>query len=54
METDSPFLAPVPLRGRQNEPAFIVHTVAFLADLRGLAAEELARVSFANAVSLFG
>ena len=54
VETDSPFLAPVPLRGRQNEPAFIVHTVAFLADLRGLAAEELARVSFANAVSLFG
>ena len=54
VETDSPFLAPVPMRGNENEPAFIVHTVKFLADLRGVPAEELAARTFANAVSLFG
>ena len=54
VETDSPFLAPVPLRGKQNEPAFIVHTVSFLANLRGVTAEALARLTFANAVSLLG
>ena len=54
VETDSPFLAPVPMRGKENEPAFIVHTVKFLAALRGVPAEELAARTFANAVSLFG
>ena len=54
VETDAPFLAPVPMRGNENEPAFIVHTVKFLADLRGIPAEELAARTFANAVSLFG
>lgn len=54
VETDSPFLAPVPLRGRQNEPAFIVNTVAFLARLRGVPPEALARLTFSNAVSLIG
>ena len=54
IETDSPYLAPVPLRGRQNEPAFIVHTVRFLANLRTVSAEQLALLSFANAVSLLG
>ena len=52
--TDSPFLAPVPMRGNENEPAFIVYTVKFLAGLRGVSAEELAARTFANAVSLFG
>ena len=54
VETDSPFLAPVPMRGNENEPAFIVHTVKFLAALRNVPAEDLAALSFANAVSLFG
>ena len=54
VETDSPFLAPVPMRGNENEPAFIVHTVKFLADLLGVPAEELAARTFANAVALFG
>ena len=54
VETDSPFLAPVPMRGNENEPAFIVHTVKFLAVLRGIPAEELAARTFANAVALFG
>ena len=54
VETDSPFLAPVPMRGNENEPAFIVHTVKFLAALRGVPAEDLAARTFANAVALFG
>ncbi len=54
IETDSPFLAPVPLRGKTNEPAFVVHTARFLADLRQLPVESLASLTFANAVSLFG
>ena len=49
IETDSPFLAPVPLRGQANEPAFIVHTCAFLAKLRGVSAEDFAELTFANA-----
>lgn len=54
VETDSPYLAPVPLRGKTNEPAFIVHTVRFLADLRRTEPERLAALTRMNAVSLFG
>jgi TatD DNase family protein len=42
VETDAPYLAPVPRRGKRNEPAFIVHTVAKLAELRGTTPEEIA------------
>ena len=54
IETDSPFLAPVPLRGQANEPAFVIHTARFLADLRQVSVERLAAITFANAVALFG
>lgn len=54
VETDSPFLAPVPMRGQANEPAFLVHTAAFLADLRGTTPEALALLTTANAVELLG
>lgn len=54
VETDCPFLAPVPLRGRANEPAFIVHTVECLAKVRGTTAAHVAEVSAANARRLFG
>ena len=54
VETDSPYLAPVPLRGQTNEPAFVVHTARFLADLRHIPLERLAALTFANAVTLFG
>lgn len=54
VETDSPFLAPVPMRGRPNEPAFLPHTVAFLARLRGVGARELAELSSANAARMLG
>lgn len=54
VETDAPYLAPVPLRGTRNEPAHIVHTVRFLAALRGQTEKELAALTFANAAQLFG
>ena len=54
IETDSPFLAPVPLRGTPNEPAFIVHTCEFLAKLRGKSADDFAELTFANAERILG
>ena len=54
IETDSPFLAPVPMRGQPNEPAFIVHTCEFLAKLRGLSADDFAELTFANAEKVIG
>ena len=52
-ETDSPYLAPQPLRGRPNEPAHVVHTVAALAEARGEDADELAARIDANATAAF-
>ena len=52
VETDSPFLAPVPMRGSENEPAFLVHTVRFLAEQRKTDAETLATLTTANAEKL--
>ena len=54
IETDSPFLAPVPMRGNPNEPAFIKYTCEFIADLRGVAADDFAELTFANAVRILG
>ena len=53
IETDSPFLAPVPLRGKPNEPAFLVETARFLANLRGISCEKLADMTTANAHACF-
>jgi TatD DNase family protein len=53
VETDAPYLAPVPHRGRRNEPAFVVHTAAMLADLKGMTADALARVTTDNFFGLF-
>jgi TatD DNase family protein len=53
IETDSPYLAPVPKRGKQNEPSFLVHTAAEVARLKGLSVEELAEVTTANFYRLF-
>jgi TatD DNase family protein len=53
VETDAPFLAPIPHRGQRNEPALAAHTAAFVADLRGLSAEELAAQTTANFRTLF-
>ncbi len=54
VETDSPYLAPQPVRGRPNEPANVVHTVALLAEVRGEDAEALGRQTAANARAAFG
>ena len=52
-ETDSPFLAPVPHRGKRNEPALVSHVVAALAELYGMDAAELSAKTTANFHSLF-
>jgi TatD DNase family protein len=54
LETDSPYLSPVPLRGRPCEPAFVVHTAQRVAELRGIALGRLAELTTANAVRRFG
>ena len=53
VETDAPYLAPVPMRGKRNEPAFIVHTAALLAELKGISVDELARATSENFFRLF-
>ncbi|MEQ1509018.1 MAG: TatD family hydrolase [Sphingopyxis sp.] len=53
IETDSPFLAPVPHRGKACEPAFVADTADFLAQLRGISLEELAQTTTANFYRLF-
>ena len=53
IETDSPFLAPVPYRGRRNEPAYVVETAVAIAELRGTAAEEIGRATSENFSRLF-
>jgi TatD DNase family protein len=53
VETDAPFLAPIPLRGQRNEPALMTHTALALAALRGISPEELAALTTANFKNLF-
>jgi TatD DNase family protein len=53
VETDAPFLAPIPHRGKRNEPALVVHTAAFLAELRGVSPEAIAEQTTANFMRLF-
>ena len=54
VETDAPYLAPEPYRGKRNEPAFLRRTLEVLAKLRGIEAEELAIITSENARRLFG
>jgi len=54
VETDSPYLSPVPLRGKPNEPANVVHTAEFVAGLRGLSYQELDALVERNASRVFG
>lgn len=53
VETDAPFLAPDPYRGKRNEPAYVAHTAAVLAAVRGVTPDELAAVTTANFFRLF-
>jgi TatD DNase family protein len=54
VETDSPFLAPQPVRGKPNTPANVVHTARKLAELRGVAYEDLEQLVERNAARVFG
>lgn len=53
IETDSPYLAPVPLRGKRNEPAYVRYTAEKIAELRGIPLEQLAQITSKNAFRLF-
>jgi TatD DNase family protein len=53
VETDAPYLAPVPFRGKRNEPGYVAHTAKLLADLRGMTPEALADLTTANFRRLF-
>ena len=53
VETDAPFLAPVPYRGKTNEPAFVVHTAKMLAELKGVPESQLAQATTENFFRLF-
>jgi TatD DNase family protein len=53
VETDAPFLAPVPYRGKRNEPAFVVETAQMLADVKGVSPQIIAAETSANALRLF-
>ena len=54
VETDAPYLSPQPVRNQRNQPAFVVHTAAFLAELRGVSARELDATVERNATRVFG
>jgi TatD DNase family protein len=53
VETDAPYLAPIPLRGKRCEPAYVVHTVKRVAELRGITPDELAALTTQNALRRF-
>jgi TatD DNase family protein len=53
VETDAPYLAPLPYRGKRNEPAYVVETAKVLADARGVSADEIARQTTENFFQLF-
>ncbi len=54
VETDAPYLAPVPLRGKSNEPSYIIHTVKFLSDLKKLSFKDFSKITTNNFFNLFG
>jgi TatD DNase family protein len=53
IETDSPYLAPVPFRGKTNSPAWVPHVARQLAELKGMAVEEIAHATSRNFEALF-
>jgi TatD DNase family protein len=54
VETDAPYLAPMPKRGKRNEPAYVAHTAERIAELRGEEPEALAELTYRNAMRIFG
>ncbi|MDA4630016.1 TatD family hydrolase, partial [Escherichia coli] len=53
VETDAPYLAPMPHRGKRNEPSFVTHTAAVLADTIGVSVEEIGTLTTDNVFRLF-
>lgn len=53
VETDAPFLAPIPMRGKKNTPAYVVHTAKFVAELKGVSEEQLCEQTRLNALKMF-
>ncbi|XGC81686.1 TatD family hydrolase [Bdellovibrio bacteriovorus] len=53
VETDAPFLAPIPMRGKKNTPAYVIHTAKFVAELKGISEEELCEQTRKNALKMF-
>lgn len=54
IETDSPYLAPIPFRGKSNQPAYVVHVAEKIAELRDITVEEVAQITTQNYFKLFG
>ena len=54
VETDAPYLAPVPLRGKTNEPSYIIHTVKFLSELKNISFKDFSKITTNNFFELFG
>ncbi len=54
VETDAPYLSPVPMRGKRNEPAFVRHTAEAIAKIKGLTLDDVGRITSFNAMQLFG
>ena len=54
VETDAPYMAPVPMRGKRNEPAYVRFVAEKVAELRGMTLEEVAVRTTENAVQLYG
>ncbi|MBS1935684.1 MAG: TatD family hydrolase, partial [Bacteroidetes bacterium] len=54
LETDSPYLSPVPFRGKRNESSYLVYVAEKLAEIKGISLEEVAAVTTANAEKIFG
>ncbi len=53
VETDAPFLTPVPLRGQKNEPSFVVHTAEYVAKLKRVGLEEFKKITYENTIRVF-
>lgn len=53
VETDAPFLAPIPMRGKKNTPAYVIHTAKFVADLKGITEAQLCDQTRVNAMKVF-
>jgi TatD DNase family protein len=53
LETDAPYMAPVPHRGQRNEPAFVRHVISRMAEAYGVSEEEVAQITTENALRIF-